>query len=178
MPSADAAEPLFPLVIIGPMAAGKTKIGRRVARVLELPFIDTDKRIAVQNGPISEIFDREGEDYFRVLEREAVVEALAEEAVVSLGGGAVLHVGTQADLAEASVVLLTVSAEAVQRRLSGSGRPLLDAESRSEATERWQRILDERMPVYESLADVRFDTSSRPIAAIADDIVAWVRGRS
>jgi shikimate kinase len=160
----------FPLVFIGPMAAGKTKIGKLVARALDAPFIDTDKRVVSVYGPIAEIFAREGEDYFRVLEREAVAEALGSEAVVSLGGGAVLHPDTQADLATCTVVYLSVDAEAVKVRIGNSRkRPLLQA-----GIEDWQRIYDARRPLYEELASIRFDTSDRPITAIADDIVSWI----
>lgn len=164
---------IFPLAFIGPMAAGKTRIGRRVARALGVPFIDTDKRIVAEYGPISEIFDREGEDYFRVIEREAVVEALGEDAVVALGGGAVLNKDTQADLAHATVVFLTVEAHAVASRILGKKRPLLRG-----GIGDWQRIFDERRPIYEALATIHFDTSNRPIDTIADDIVSWVRERS
>lgn len=162
--------PLFPLVFIGPMAAGKTKIGRRVARALELPFVDTDKRIVAVHGPIPEIFAREGEDYFRVIEREAVAEALGEEAVVSLGGGAVLNPETQTDLARCNVVYLSVNAAAAKTRIGGRKRPLL-----RNGIADWQRIYDERRPIYEALASIRFDTSNRPVDSIADDIVTWVR---
>jgi shikimate kinase len=166
---ADFDKPLFPLVFIGPMASGKTKIGKRVARALDVPFIDTDKRIVAEYGPISEIFAREGEDYFRVLEREAVAEAIATESVVSLGGGAVLHPDTQADLAECTVVYLYTDAAAVKDRVRGAKRPLL-----KNGIGDWQRIFDERRPTYEALGGIRFDTSTRPVDRIAADIVNWV----
>lgn len=170
---AAAEGTLFPLVFIGPMAAGKTEIGKRVARQLEVPFIDTDKRIVAAYGPISEIFEREGEEYFRVLEREVVSEALGEEAVVSLGGGAVLHLETREELAECSVVFLSATAEAVESRIDTGTRPLL-----KNGIQDWQRIYDQRLPIYEALASIRFDTSERPVDDLAADIVAWVRERS
>jgi len=165
--------PLFPLVFIGPMAAGKTKIGRRVAKELRIPFVDTDKRIVERYGPIAEIFDREGEDYFRVIEREIVAEALDEDAVVSLGGGAVLNTDTRAELALAGVVYLSVDATTAAQRIGGRKRPLV-----RNGIGDWQRIFDERRPVYEGLADIHFDTSKRSVGDIADDIVTWVRERS
>jgi shikimate kinase len=166
---AENPRPLFPLVFIGPMASGKTKIGKRVARALDAPFIDTDKRIVASYGPISEIFAREGEDYFRVLEREAVSDALGTESVVSLGGGAVLHPGTQADLAECTVIYLSTTAAAVKNRIRGPKRPLL-----KDGVSDWQRIYDQRRPTYEALAGIRFDSSTRPVDRIAGDIVNWV----
>ena len=171
MAAAEGA--LFPLVFIGPMAAGKTEIGKRVARQLEVPFIDTDKRIALAYGPISEIFEREGEEYFRVLEREVVSEALGEEAVVSLGGGAVLNLETREELAECTVVFLSATAEAVESRINTVTRPLL-----KNGIQDWQRIYDQRLPIYEALATIRFDTSEQPVDDLAADIVAWVRERS
>jgi shikimate kinase len=160
----------FPLVLIGPMAAGKTRIGKLVARALDAPFIDTDQRVVAAYGSIDEIFAREGEEYFRVVEREAVAEALGTEAVVSLGGGAVLHPDTRAELAGCTVVYLSVDATAVKARIGDARkRPLLQA-----GIEDWQRIYDARRPMYEALAGIRIDTSERPVAAIADDIVSWI----
>jgi shikimate kinase len=164
---------LFPLVLIGPMGAGKTHVGRRVAEELAVPFIDTDARIVDAYGPIAEIFAREGEDYFRVLEREAVGEALRVEAVVSLGGGAVLDAATQEQLASCAVVYLTVTAEGVRNRIGGDTRPLLRS-----GIDDWQRIHEERKPVYEALAGLRIDTSDRSVDTIVSEIVTWARGKS
>ncbi len=65
------ADPLT-LVLVGPMAAGKTSVGRRVARRLGVAFVDTDKRIVAAHGPIPAIFAEHGEAHFRDLERAAV----------------------------------------------------------------------------------------------------------
>ena len=165
--------PILPLVFIGPMAAGKTRIGRRVAKALEVPFIDTDQRIVDEHGPITDIFEQHGEEHFRVLERQAVTRALTEQAVVSLGGGAVLDPDTQADLAGCSVVYLSVSARAVGARIGGAKRPLLKG-----GIADWKRIYADRRPIYETLAGIRFDTSHRPLDAIADDVVKWTKKRS
>jgi shikimate kinase len=170
----QADTPLYPLVFIGPMASGKSKIGRRVARSLRVPFVDTDKDIEAGHGPITEIFAEHGEDHFRILERDAVAAALQRErAVVSLGGGAVLDVATRADLRGATVIYLTTTAEAVRNRTRNAKRPLLAA-----GPDAWQRIYDQRRPLYEALASISFDTSTRPVDAIADDIVKWVRKQS
>ncbi|MET0932396.1 MAG: shikimate kinase [Mycetocola sp.] len=165
--------PTLPLVLIGPMGAGKTKIGRRVARSLDAPFIDTDKRIVAEHGAITAIFADRGEPAFRELERAAVVAALAEPAVVSLGGGAVLDPDTQTDLADCTVVLLTITGEAVAARIKTDKRPLL-----KDGTGEWQRIYDERRPIYERLATISFDTSNEPIEHIAERIADWARGHA
>ena len=173
-PARDTDTPLYPLVFIGPMASGKSKIGRRVARTLRVPFIDTDKDIVAAHGPITEIFARHGEEHFRALERAAVAAALhRQRAIVSLGGGAVLDPATRADLRRATVVSLSTTAEAVRNRTKNAKRPLLAA-----GPDAWQQIYDERRPLYEALASIHFDTSTRPVDAIAADIVKWVREQS
>ncbi|MFO7690933.1 MAG: shikimate kinase [Cryobacterium sp.] len=175
--ASDDAQRHTPIVFIGPMAAGKSKIGKRVARALGLAFSDTDKLVVAEHGPIPEIFLREGEAYFRQVERDAVVQALQEGSVVSLGGGAVLDEDTQADLARATVVFLTVRASAVEARIGGARRPLLSAGPAGGLGD-WQRIYDERRPTYERLAHIRFDTSNRPIDSIVDEIVTWLREKT
>nr|WP_193571164.1 shikimate kinase [Diaminobutyricibacter tongyongensis] len=134
------------------------------------PFIDTDHEIVAEHGPIAQIFADHGEPYFRRLEREAVVRALDQHAVVSLGGGAVLDPQTQADLAAASVILLTVDADAVAARIGTTKRPLVtDLAS-------WQALVDSRAELYASLADYSTDTSTRPLDAIVEEIALWVEG--
>lgn len=163
------------LVLVGPMAAGKTSVGRRVARRLGVPFIDTDKRIVAEHGPIPVLFATHGEEHFRELEREAVARALDDGGVVSLGGGAVTDAPTRDLLRMHPVVFLTVSLEAVADRIRGNTRPLLDAE---DPLERWSSIFDERRPWYDEVASATFDTSRRPMQKIADDIVTWRREQS
>ena len=158
------------VVLIGPPAAGKTRIGKRLAKRLERPFIDTDHEIVAEHGPIPQIFAEYGEPHFRRLERETVARALGEHAVVSLGGGAVLDPDTQADLASASVILLTVKAEAVASRIGNAKRPLVtDMAS-------WQALVDSRAELYASLADYSTDTSTRPLDAVVEEIALWVEG--
>ena len=166
-----AADPLT-LVLVGPMAAGKTSVGRRVARRLGVPFVDTDKRIVAVHGAIPALFAEHGEEHFRDLERLAVAEAVAEGGVISLGGGAVTDAATRELLKQHSVVFLTVSADAVADRLRGSNRPLLAGE---DPLERWKRIFEERRGWYAEVASTTFDTSRRPMQRIADEIVAWKR---
>jgi shikimate kinase len=89
---------------------------------------------------------------------------------VSLGGGAVLDESTRAVLAPERVVLLTVTAEAVEPRIQGGKRPLVRG-----GVDDWIRIAEARRPIYESLADATWDTSSRPLEHIAAEIADWVR---
>jgi shikimate kinase len=160
-----------PVVIIGPMGAGKSSVGKRVARALGVPFTDTDRAVVRVHGPIPAIFAERGEAAFRALEADAVRTALRTGGVVALGGGAVTHPETRAALAGARVVLLTVSPEAVADRIAGSDRPLLA----TGGLEAWQAIADERAATYAELAHVTVDTSRRPMTRVAEEVAAWVR---
>jgi shikimate kinase len=160
-----------PVVLIGAPGAGKTTVGRRVARELDAPFTDTDRAVVAAHGPIADIFRAHGEPRFRELERAAVARALADGGVVSLGGGAVLDPATRDDLAACVVVLLTVSEHAVRARIRGDDRPLVDG------LESWRRIVAEREGLYRSLADLTIDTSDRPLPRIAREIGRFARER-
>ena len=159
-----------PVVVIGPMGAGKSSVGKRVAKALGVPFTDTDRVIVREHGPIPGIFAERGEAVFRQLEAEAVRSALRTAGVVAVGGGAVTHPDTRAALGGARIVLLTVSPEAVVARIAGSDRPLL-AQGGMDA---WQTIADERAATYAELAHATFDTSRRPMSHVVRDVVAWV----
>lgn len=160
------------VVLIGPPAAGKTRVGKRVARHLDLPFIDTDRVIAAEHGPIPAIFEMRGEAVFRELEASAVVDALAQRAVVSVGGGAVMTPSVAAAVSEHPVVLLTITAEAAAERLDPETRPLV-----RDGIDAWVRLVENRMPTYTALAQATWDTSSRPIDHIAVEVADWVRHR-
>jgi shikimate kinase len=168
--AAEAAPGRPRLVLIGPMGAGKSRIGKRVSRLLDTDFIDTDKVVAAAHGPIPDLFATIGEAGFRALEREAVAAAFGRSAVVALGGGAVLDEKTQVDLVSLPVALLTITEQAVESRLRSSGRPLL-----TDGIESWRRIYADRRSLYEKLATHTIDTSRRPIEHIAQDLASWVR---
>lgn len=158
------------VVLIGPMASGKSKIGRRVASRLGALRIDTDKVFVAEHGDITKFFARYGEEAFRDREEEIVADALGTDAVVSLGGGAVLRPRTQAALRDEHVVYLTVSSAAVGPRLLLGKRPLVA----DEGVSAWNRIFEERRPIYESLARRTYDTSRGNLDEIAADIVDWI----
>ncbi|MEW1833662.1 shikimate kinase [Microbacterium sp. NPDC079995] len=161
------------IVLIGPMGAGKTSVGRRVAKRLGRTFTDTDAAIVRVHGPIADIFAEHGEPHFRALERDAVAVALETGGVVSLGGGAVLDETIRERLRPHRVALLTVAPRVVARRLGEAAtRPLLTAGDETPIA-RWERIYAERRPVYESVADVTFDTSSGPLENIVTAIAEW-----
>ncbi len=168
MHQSDSGRPMA--VFIGPMAAGKTKLGKRVARILDVPFVDTDRMISEEHGDISSIFQQRGEHGFRLLEREAVIEALTSTGVVSLGGGAILDADTQNELKSLPVVYLHVTPDAVATRLNNSTRPLL-----RDGVDGWTAIFESRKHIYESLADIDFDTSQAHLGDVAETVAAWIR---
>ncbi len=148
------------VVLVGPMGAGKSTVAALLAERWGVTVRDTDADIEAAEGrPISEIFVDEGEERFRELEREAVAGALADhDGVLALGGGAVLDPGTRAALAGHPVVFLEVGlSDAVKRVGLGIGRPLLLGNVRA----RVKALLDERLPVYQAVAQVAVDTDGR-----------------
>lgn len=163
------------IVLIGPPGAGKSTVGRALARLLDVAFRDTDQDVEATTGrAISEIFVEDGEDHFRELERAAVATALAEhDGVLALGGGAVLDPGTQ-DLLTAyrsaggHVVFLDVTLAHAARRVGlNAARPLLLGNPRA----RWKALMDARRPVYERLASLTVLTDDMRPAAVAATIL-------
>jgi shikimate kinase len=158
------------IVLIGPMGAGKTTVADLVGSRLGKPVRDTDHDVEAATGrTISEIFVDDGEAAFRDLEREAVAAALAtHDGVLALGGGAVLDPHTRQLLAGHDVVFLRVGlSDAVKRVGLGTARPLLLGNVRG----RIKALLDERTPVYESVATLVVDTDGREPDEIADEIL-------
>jgi shikimate kinase len=158
------------IVLIGPMGAGKTTVAGLVGSRLGKPVRDTDHDVEAATGrTVSEIFVDDGEATFRDLEREAVAAALAtHDGVLALGGGAVLDPRTRDLLAGHDVVFLRVGlSDAVKRVGLGTSRPLLLGNVRG----RIKALLDERTPVYESVATLVVDTDGREPGAIAEEIL-------
>ncbi|GAA1919140.1 shikimate kinase [Nocardioides hwasunensis] len=162
------------VVLVGPMGAGKTTVAELLGAAWDLPVRDTDADIVATTGrEISDIFVESGEDHFRDLEATAVSAALAEhEGVLALGGGAVLRPETRELLASVPVVFLRVGlSDAVKRVGLGSGRPLLLGNVRA----RIKALLDERTPVYESVATHVVETDGRTPDEVATEIQGLVR---
>lgn len=152
--------PHRPIVMIGPMAVGKSVIGAELARVLGVEFIDSDQKIVAKHGPVPRIFAARGEHHFRQLEAKTIAAVLdspkPKPVVLSLGGGAVLDSGTQQLLARATVVFLRADIDTVRERITrNTGRPLLAADP----VGTWQRLAAARGPVYDRLADITLDVS-------------------
>jgi len=159
------------------MGAGKSTIGKRLAKELGLAFVDTDETIVKRHGPIAEMFARDGEAMFRAREFEAVRDALAgPPAVVALGGGAVTHAPTRALVAERALrVYLDVPLPALLARLrrSKTARPLLDG---TVDAERVRALHAKRAPIYRE-SEISVPGTRRSLGAIAREIADLVRAR-
>ena len=153
------------IVLVGPMGVGKTTIGKKLAKACALAFIDTDQVFVSKHGAITEYFEAYGERSFRDIEESIVADAIASEAVVATGGGAVLSDRTRAVLEKAFVVYLATDGRHMASRLSGGGRPLL-----KNGLNDWRRIYESRKPLYVEVADLTVDTSNTPLAKIIEQI--------
>jgi shikimate kinase / 3-dehydroquinate synthase len=155
-------------VLVGFMGAGKTTVGHIIAERLGQPFVDSDVLIEQRLGrSVRDIFATEGEAYFRELEHATVADLVrGQEAVISLGGGAVEDSRTRAVLRNARVVYLRVSYDEAMSRVQGDEyRPLLH---RPDLGELYQR----RLPVYEDLSVLTIDTDGRRPDAVAREVLA------
>ncbi|MET4539079.1 shikimate kinase [Arthrobacter bambusae] len=156
-----------PVVLVGPMAVGKSAIGQQLAQQLGLLFVDTDAVVVSAHGSIADIFAGRGEHAFREIEARAVAKSIenakVQPAIISLGGGAVLDSGTQQLLGECTVVYLECDAGTVADRIArNTGRPLL----KGDAMARWEALFATRRPVYERLADIVMDVRSGSVVEI------------
>ena len=155
-----------PVVLVGPMGVGKTTVGKKLAKRLELPFIDTDAVITKNHGDISAIFADHGEPAFREIESDVLVSLLNEPAVISTGGGAVLHEKSREALSLATVVYLSTDGKHIASRLKGGNRPLI-----KNGISDWRQIYNSRKPLYEQVADLTVDTSNSNLLQTIDAIL-------
>lgn len=153
------------LVLVGPMGVGKTTVGRKLAKALKLPFVDTDASFVAKHGPIADYFAEHGETSFRAQEELEVSRALNEPSVVATGGGAVISKLTQARLAGVTVIYLATDGKHIASRIKNGNRPLL-----KNGLDDWQRIYDERKPIYEAICDFEINTSGQPLNATVAEI--------
>lgn len=170
------AERSRPIVLIGPMAAGKTYIGTHLARFYGYEFLDADQLIVERYGEVSEIFEIFGEAYFRELERKTIEEVLTSpvyrNTVFSLGGGAPMTDSVAELLKDECVVYILVDTDTVTPRITGNKtRPLLQPNP----VERWTDIFERRRTRYEELAHFTLDArGGRPITEMTAEIQAYV----
>ena len=159
-------------VLVGLPGSGKSTIGRRLAKALNVTMLDTDVAIEQQTGRrIADIFATDGEKEFRRIEEEVVKAALAEhDGILSLGGGAVTTPGVRAALAGHTVVFLEINAaEGVRRTGGNTVRPLLAGPDRAE---KYRALMAKRVPLYRRVATVRVDTNRRNPGAVVRHILS------
>ena len=159
------------IVLIGPPGAGKSSVGKALAKELSLNFIDSDSEIEkISHKKISEIFIEDGEPAFRLLEVEVVRKVLADfDGVISLGGGAPINKEIQEVLEDANypVVFIDVSiAQAATRIGFNKDRPLLLVNPRQQ----WISLMNDRRPIYEKLASQTISSDNQKPHEVAKQI--------
>ena len=157
------------------MGAGKSAVGRQLARVLNMEFIDSDDEIERRTGvDIAFIFEKEGEQGFRDRESRVIDELSEREGIIlATGGGVVIREENRNCLAARGfVVYLQTSVEQQWQRTSkGRHRPLLLREDPKAAL---QQLMDQREPLYKDLADLVVDTDGRKVGSVAAEIARRV----
>ncbi len=159
-------------VLVGLPGSGKSTIGRRLAKVLDVTLVDTDASIEAKTGrSIAELFATDGEPEFRRIEEEVVRAALAEhDGVLSLGGGAVTSKGVREALVGHTVIYLEITAaEGVRRTGGNTVRPLLAGPDRAA---KYRALMADRAPLYRSVATIRINTNRRNPGAVVHHIVS------
>jgi hypothetical protein len=158
-------------VLIGPPGAGKSSVGRALAKLWECEVFDTDAEIERVSGKkIADIFTEDGEPAFRAIEKEVVLSALKfQPGVIALGGGSVLDQDVADYLQSNSLPVfyleVTIS-QAAPRVGFNKERPLLAMNPRQQ----WMQLMEKRRPIYESLATRSFNTDNRKPTEVAREI--------
>ncbi len=160
------------LILIGFMGCGKSTLGIRLSYRLRKPFLDTDKQIEnEQKMSISELFEKQGEMYFRDLETNCLKDLFdaKEEYVISTGGGIVLREENRRLLKElGTVVYLKVTPQTVYERLKNDKtRPLLKGEN---PFEKMNRMMEQRNRFYEDAAQIIVEADDKSIEELTDEI--------
>ena len=160
-----------PIILIGPPGAGKTSVGKALAKKLSLNFLDSDKVVEEKSGKsISEIFITDGEPAFREMERAAVIDLLEnQDGVIALGGGSVMDIEVSKRLLPmANVVFLDVSISNAAPRVGfNRDRPLLLGNPRQQ----WIALMEKRRSTYEALAKARVSTDNKKPVEVVEEIV-------
>ena len=166
------------LVLVGPMGAGKTTIGRRLAQALGKAFRDSDKEIVERTGAaIPLIFELEGEAGFRAREKAAIDDLTRLDGVVlATGGGAILDPDNRRCLSERGCVvyLHTTVDQQLARTARDRNRPLLQTE---DPRARLEELMAVRDPLYREIADLIVETDGRNVHLVVEEILAQLGAR-
>lgn len=159
------------IVIIGFMGSGKTRVGKRLAKDLNLPFIDVDRIITKKfNMSVKEVFERFGEPFYRAPETLAIKNLIEdkERKVISLGAGLPAQEQNQKYLKElGTVIYLKGSYTVLKKRLEGSNNPLIEG---SDQEDKIKKLLKQRDPVYARFADIQVETGVKPFEGLIEEI--------
>jgi shikimate kinase len=159
------------LFLVGPMGAGKSAVGRQLARFLHMDFVDSDDEIESRTGvDIPFIFEKEGEAGFRTRESKVIDELTARQGIVlATGGGVVLDPRNRSHLGARGFVIYlhTTVDQQLDRTRRGRNRPLLENGDRREVLEALMRIRD---PLYREIADMTVETDGRRVKEVAAEI--------
>ncbi|MCH7536901.1 MAG: shikimate kinase AroK [Proteobacteria bacterium] len=163
------------IFLIGPMGAGKSAVGRYLARTLHLSFVDSDDEIESRTGvDIAFIFEKEGEQGFRKREA-AVIDDLSkiDGVVLATGGGAVVDPENRSRLGGRGYVvyLYTSVDEQVSRTQRGRKRPMLENDNPRGTLE---ELLAKRDPLYREIADLVVETDGRKVKSVANEIIEQI----
>jgi shikimate kinase len=169
-----------PIALVGLMGAGKSTVGRRLARRLDLPFVDSDAEIETAAGTtIAEMFACHGEPYFRAGERRVLARILdGPVSVIATGGGAFVDEATRALMMErCTVVWLDAEPELLARRVGGSAhRPLLAGKGKAATLETLETLAAARNPLY-ALAHIAIRCEAGPQEATVERIIEALAAR-
>lgn len=161
------------IFLVGPMGAGKTSVGRQLAKAMDCEFLDSDREIETRTGVnIPTIFDIEGEDGFRKREQQMIDELTQHEGLVlATGGGAILASENREWLQQrGTVVYLSASADQLYKRTRRDrNRPLLQTDN---PRQRIVELLEKRDPLYRETADITLDTDGHSVRWVVDQILA------
>ena len=161
------------LILIGPMGAGKSSIGKRLAKQLKRSFFDCDRVLEERTGvAITTIFELEGEGGFRQRETKILEELMQHDnVVIATGGGAVLRPENQKLLCLNSVIIfLQASVETqIKRTRQDKKRPLLQTEDRHATL---QALAKSRNPIYDDLANITVNTDKQNISSSVETIIS------
>ena len=164
------------IYLVGPMGSGKTSIGQRLARLLDLEFLDCDHELEAQTGAsVSLIFDIEGEEGFRCRETRLLRELTARCGVlVATGGGVILKEENRELLRKSGLVvyLQTPVSKQLRRLKRDRTRPLLQTDNRRE---KLTRLAEHRNPLYKEVADIVFPAQNRSLDSAAEELARVIR---
>ena len=163
------------IILIGFATCYKTTVGKLLAKKLNCAFVDTDAEIeCLEKMSVQQIFDTQGEAYFRRKENELFRALDACDTVVSCGGGSVLAESFDEFKRNSVVIWLTASADTVKSRLGGVARPLFDGLTVEQLEER----IAERTSLYSRFACITFPTDSKTPEQVAEEIYTWIKKTS